>query len=586
MFYPSDILEEIRTGNDIVDVISSYVLLKQKGNNFFGLCPFHNEKSPSFSVSPDKQIFYCFGCGATGNVYSFIMQMENHNFVDTVKLLAERINFKLPTENISDEIKKNSELKSRLYELNTVSARFFYNNLISDEGVIARKYLENRKINVKVQKKYGLGYSKNKNNDLFSYLMKLGYDLDVVLKSGLINKGRENTYYDKFQGRLIFPIFDPTGRIIGFGGRSLDKREPKYLNSPDTLTFDKSRSLYSINYARLSKAKEFIIVEGYLDVISLYQSNFENVVAALGTAFTDQHAKLIKKYTNNVIILFDNDEAGLKATLRTIPILTKNGLEVKVAQTIGAKDPDEFIGKYGRDEFSKILQNAKSYISFQIELIKNKYNLSNTDEKVAFTKEVATFFKTINNSIELDIHIKELAELINISENTIRAEVNKEETSPKVVNDKYKENLSYIKKNNLNEKGIQEARKKILKIFIEVPDLREELQKNLTEEELIDETYIELYKLLKNFYNKNNVIYPAEILNYFETVESQKKISEIFVSDTEFKEKSILEKAVNDLLKKIKRWYIDEKVSSVTDANELQKLIEIKRNIEKLYITL
>ena len=586
MYYSTDVLEEIRIGNDIVDIVSSYVALKQKGNNYFGVCPFHNEKTPSFSVSADKQIFYCFGCGATGNVYSFIMQMENHNFVDAVKYLADRINYELPIENFSEEAKKNTELKSKLFEINNSAARFFYDNLISNEGSIPQKYLENRKIGLKVQRKYGLGYSKNKRDDLLSHLMSLGFELELILMSGLVIKSKENSYFDRFYGRLMFPIFDAMGRIIGFGGRSLDSREPKYLNSPDSILFDKSRSLYSINNARLSRIKEFILVEGYLDVISLYQANFKNVVASLGTAFNEHHAKFIKKYTSTVIILFDNDDAGIKATLRTIPILIKNGITVKVAQTKNAKDPDEFICKHGSEALLNILQSSQDHINFQIDLIKKKYDLSVVAEKVQFAKEVTDILKTVTNTIELDVHIKQIAKFTDISPDAIRSEVDKGNPSPLKNNEKYKQNLTYIQQNNLKEKGIQEARKKILKIFAESIDLRSILKNHLESHELIDETYMKLYKLFQQFSLKGTTIYAAEILNYFETVDEQKKVSEIFAIDLEFLEKSSLERAVNDLLKRIKRAYVDEKVRVETDVDELKKLIEIKRNIERLYITL
>ncbi len=587
MLYPQEIIEEIRMGNDIVDVVSSYVPLKQKGSLLFGICPFHNENSPSFSVTPDKQIFYCFGCGVSGNVYSFIMQIENFSFPDAIQFLADRINFKLPEKNFSEEMIKNSKIKENLFEINKTAAKFFYNNLGKEEGLNAVSYLDEREVFHKVRIKFGLGYSLKNRDSLFNHLLKEGYELDNILKTGLVLTGQHGEYYDRFFGRLMFPIFDAQGRIVGFGGRILYSGEPKYLNSPDSIIFNKSQNLYGINYARLSKTKTLILVEGYMDVISLYQVGFTNSIAALGTSFNNEHVKLLKKYADTVIILFDSDEAGTKAVLRAIPILTKSGIKVKILQLPNAKDPDEYIKKFGIEAFKKVLDKSTNHIIFQVNYLKNQYNLNDTDEKVQFTLEVSKILSTLDNAVERDAYSKEIARITDIDKDIIKSEINKISEQPtnliKTIN---KQNIDYIKQKKMNERGIIEAKKNILYLIATNNYICKKVREFLEPDEMNDEVYEKLLKLIYDFDIKGNNVYPAELINYFETIEEQKKVSDIFSTIRTVYENDNITVAVNDLVKNIKKNNINEKISGENDATQVQKLLEIKRNIEKLYITI
>ena len=352
MYYPEEIIEEILSRNDLVDVVSEYVRLKKQGSSHFGLCPFHNEDTPSFSVSPDKQMYYCFGCQSGGNVFTFIMQMENYSFVDAVKYLAARANIDLPQAEYSEEVKKELKEREIVLNIHKETAKYFYSNLQSQRGKLADEYLRSRKVKDKIRKLFGIGYANADYADLYKYLLYKGYSEEMMLISGLIiprKKGKG--YIDRFRDRIMFPIFDVHNNIIGFGGRVLDDSLPKYMNSPETILFDKSKNLYGLNYARTAKEENILIVEGYMDVISLYQAGFKNVVASLGTAFNYQHAALLKRYTNEVVLVYDSDAAGIKAALRAMPILSSVGLKIRVLQIPGEKDPDDFIKEKGAEAF-------------------------------------------------------------------------------------------------------------------------------------------------------------------------------------------------------------------------------------------
>ena len=352
MYYSDELIEEVRSRNDIVDVISSYVKLKKSGATYFGLCPFHNEKSPSFSVTPSKQMYYCFGCGEGGNIYSFIMKYENYSFLEAVKLLADRAGVALPEAEYSAEEKKNRDLKATLFEINKKAAIYFYHQLKSDKGKVGLSYFRERGLSEKDIVHFGLGYADKTSNDLYRYLKSLGYADEILKETGLFSFLEKGTY-DKFFNRVMFPILDINGRVIGFGGRVMGEGKPKYLNSPETRIFEKSRNLYGMNFARTARASYMLICEGYMDVIALQKSGFTNAVAALGTAFSEQHAMLLKRYIKEAVLTFDSDEAGRKAALRAIPLLKKAGIAVKVLDMSPYKDPDEFIKNLGTDEYQK-----------------------------------------------------------------------------------------------------------------------------------------------------------------------------------------------------------------------------------------
>lgn len=589
MRYPSEVIEEIRLNNDIVEVVSSYIKLKSKGSNYFGCCPFHNEKTPSFSVSKDKQFYYCFGCGASGNVYSFIMRIENCNFEEAIKFLAQRANYALPEQPASEQFKKKAEHKARLLEINKVAAKYFYNNLKNKSNSKAIEYLAKRKVFKNTITKFGLGYSLDFNtskNDLYNYLLKCGYDEKNMLELGLIVKSKKNgEYFDRFTGRLMFPIFDALGNVIGFGGRTLNSTEPKYLNSPDTPLFDKSNNLYGINFARKSKNnKEAILVEGYLDVLSLFQNGFENAVASLGTGFTVKHAQLLKKHHfSTVIIAFDNDTAGLNATLRIIPILVGSGLSVKVLNQTIAKDPDELISKFGAEKFAYELNNAENYISFQINCLKNKYNIESekAEQKVQFTKEAAMLLANLENAIEQDAYIKETADLTGISYSAIKSEIDKPKEQQLIPFYNKEKQIALSKKENGSE---IEPIKRILFILANSSfEVCKSIKQHLLPEHLGENSiYSQILEIIYNLYNNSQNIQIAQILNYFETAKEQQQVVEI-ISGGEINSLH-LEKEISELCKKIILNFINTKIKAEKDANKLNNLIKTIPNIQKLYI--
>lgn len=584
MYYADNIIEDIRNGNDIVEIIGSYISLQQRGGKYFGLCPFHREHTPSFSVSPDEQLYYCFGCNASGNVYSFIMQMENYDFVDAVKFLADRINYVLPEKGNSAEAAKNAEINNVIYEIHKKAARFFYYNLGTSEGEKALRYLDSRKISESIRKKYGLGYALYNRNSLSDYLIKEGYDKEILLKSGLVFLNKKGGCYDKFFGRIMFPIIDVQGRIIAFGGRIIGEGEPKYLNSPDTPIFKKSRNLYSINFARKSGAKEFILVEGYMDVISLYQAGFHNAAAALGTAFNDDHARALKKYAKSVILLFDSDEAGTKAALKAGPVLMRNGIRVKVLQVKDAKDPDEFIKKFGKTAFSELLYGAKSYTLFQIECERKKYNFELSEDKIMFMSKAAEILSEIDNDIERDVYAAEMAETAGVSKEAVINQISKILNNNSGGNGRIKYNKPKAKA-NADAKGVDDGRKNLIKIMASDYNAYKKIREVLSPEEFINPTYVKLINIIDDFYKRGQSLYSAEIINYFDSVEEQSVVSNIFITQKNPKDVKVLEKAVNDEVRAIKTNYLKEVlIPTSQDIETIQKFITEKKSIDNLNI--
>ncbi len=583
MRYSDDIIEDIRFGNDIVELINGYTSLKQRGNSYVGLCPFHKESTPSFSVSPDKQLYHCFGCGASGTVYNFIMDIENYDFLDALMYLADRINYPLPEPNGSFD-NSLSEKKQILYDIHKLVAKKFYENLSNPQAQIANDYLDKRGISKNARIKFGLGYSLFKKDDIYNFLKQKGYDDDIILESGLVIKSKNNSFFDRFFGRLIFPIIDVQGRVIGFGGRDLtdSKTSPKYLNSPDTPIFNKSYNLYSINIAKNNKNKELILVEGYIDVIALCQVGITNVVASLGTAFNENHIKLLKKYANKVIILFDSDDAGIKATLRAIPILIENGIYVRVAQVEDAKDPDEYISNFGANNFIKLLNTAKSYISFQIIQKMKDYNLNDPIQKVEFTKEVSKIISSLSSPVERDVFINEASQITKISKEAIYEEVNmvlsNNNNIERIINKKPKQAI-------LNNK-LDEARQSILYILSSNINIYNILKNYINYEDFIDDAYIKLAKLIFELNEKNQPIYPAEITLKFENPEEQKQISKVFMLKIDFSNSDNLEKVINDQIKIIKRAYFDKIISESDDLEKVQNALKDKKKFDKLYINI
>ncbi len=424
--YSEELIDEIRNSNDIVDIISQYVILKRSGRNFFGLCPFHKEKTPSFSVSPDKQIFHCFGCGAGGNVIHFISKIENVDFKESLEILADRVGIKLPTlENNVDS--KRLELKEKVYEINKLVATYYHETLYKPQAKPAQEYVKKRKLDNKALKEFCIGYAENA-NVLYKMLKEKGLTEEEILASDLVIK-KGNSYVDRFKNRLIFPIQDIRNRFIAFGGRVLDNSLPKYINSPENIVYSKARNLYGLNVAKNTKTRKLIIVEGYMDTVSLHQRGIDNVVASCGTALTEAQGRLLRKYAEKVIISYDSDSAGQAATLRGLEILNNLGCDIRILQMEGAKDPDEYVIKYGNGRFNDLVENAISLVEFKIKVLKKGLNIENTNDKIKFMNEIAKILGGVDNKIEQEIYIDKISSDYNISKEAIYAQINKNEYS-------------------------------------------------------------------------------------------------------------------------------------------------------------
>ena len=424
--YSEELIDEIRNSNDIVDIISQYVILKRSGRNFFGLCPFHKEKTPSFSVSPDKQIFHCFGCGAGGNVIHFISKIENVDFKESLEILADRAGIKLPTlENNVDS--KRLELKEKVYEINKLVAMYYHETLYKPQAKPAQEYVKKRKLDNKALKEFCIGYAENA-NVLYKLLKEKGFTEEEILASDLVIK-KGNNYVDRFKNRLIFPIQDIRNRFIAFGGRVLDNSLPKYINSPENIVYSKARNLYGLNVAKNSKTRKLIIVEGYMDTVSLHQRGIDNVVASCGTALTEAQGRLLRKYAEKVIISYDSDTAGQAATFRGLEILNNLGCDIRILQMEGAKDPDEYVIKYGNGRFNDLVENAISLVEFKIKVLKKCLNIENTNDKIKFMNEIAKILGGVDNKIEQEIYIDKISSDYNISKEAIYAQINKNEYS-------------------------------------------------------------------------------------------------------------------------------------------------------------
>ncbi|MCL1999082.1 MAG: DNA primase [Turicibacter sp.] len=568
MFYPQETIEDIRSGNSIVDVIGGYVVLKNRGGSFFGLCPFHNEKTPSFSVSQEKQMYYCFGCGASGNVISFIMAIENYDFVDSLKFLAEKIHYTLPTFNQSKEVKetakKQAKLRTTLLDIHSCAARFFYETLTNDteEAKLCQKYLDERNVSLKLRRKLGLGLASNNWDALLKTLQKNGFDRQDMVESGLIQLSKNSTCYDRFRGRLMFPIIDINGNIVAFAGRDIfADSNAKYLNSPETPIFNKGSQLYGIQIARKARKSEIIIVEGYMDVIALYQAGFTNTVAVMGTALSSKHTQLLKRINaSSVILLFDRDNAGVNATLRAIPTLLEAGLNVKCLQVPkDVKDPDEYITKYGASKFSNLLENAKNHALFRIDLLLEQYDLKKPEELILFTQSSAKVLATIANPIEANVYIQETAKLTGIAVEAIISEVKKNGSnflqSPKIP-----VNLSRkLQNTEKTTSGLFNAYKGLLSIMFAYPHVAQKMKNYLKPEELYG---LILPRLLTLAYNSEKKQEIANIISHFETLEEQEEAARILIDAPNYANDEILEHKLNDMYRVIKRNLCETKITN------------------------
>ncbi|MGB9779668.1 DNA primase [Caldanaerobacter sp.] len=423
MAYTRESIEKVIEANDIVDVISEYVDLKRAGKEFKGLCPFHREKTPSFMVSPTKQVYHCFGCNASGNVVTFIMNIENLSFKEAIEFLAERAGIPLEEVDLSEEETRKKRIIEEIYRVNKIAALFFHRQLFSEEGVRALEYLKERGLKSTTIKKFGIGYA-SLNDDLLNFLKGKGYKENFLSKAGLVVY-KSGKYHDRFKNRVMFPIIDARGNIIGFGGRALDDSLPKYLNTPETEVFKKGKTLFALNFAKKTREDKFIIVEGYMDAISLHQAGIDCAVASLGTALTEEQARLIKRYKKNVVIAYDADEAGINATLRGLDILEKLNINIKVLSIPEGKDPDEFVKKEGSEAFIRLVENAESLIEFKSKIFKKGLDFEKVEDRIIYVKKIATEIAKISDEVKREIYISTVAKTVQIPENAIRAEVDR-----------------------------------------------------------------------------------------------------------------------------------------------------------------
>lgn len=592
MRYPREVVDEVRLQNDIVEVISQYVPLKQKGSSYFGLCPFHNEKTASFSVNSEKQFYYCFGCGAAGNVFSFLMEMENCDFPEAMKRLADRAHIALPEPEKNAQAIAAEQLKQRLFDIHTTAGRFFYDCLQSEEGKEARAYLQKRQMDPRIARKFGIGYSPERYDALFKHLKEKGFSVSDILKTGLVLENKDGKgYHDRFRGRLMFPIFDVQGRVVGFGGRILAKGEPKYLNSPETILFSKSRNLYGLNFAKAARKRELILVEGYMDMLSIYQAGFHNVVASLGTAFNQEHARTLKRFADDVILLYDSDEAGTNAALRAIPVLVKNGFRVKVTQVPDGKDPDEFIKAKGAAEFSKLLINAVHYISFEIACIQRKYNLKNPEHRVRFATEAAEILAKLDSEIERNVYLGEVSRVTGVEEEAIRSEIGKlmrkEDEAFQKEAERRQQNLkTYSIEGRKTEKGLMEAQRSLLYYCAQHQGVYDILKTIIEEDDFTEEVFRRAFGYIGELWNSSGHVFPADLVSRFEETKEQKMVTEIFAVQLPAENGADMEKAINEQVRRLKRTKIDHLTANATTVEEIQRLVEAKRKLDSLYITI
>ncbi len=591
MRYPDHVPVEVCASTDMVELVSSYVPLKQKGGSYFGLCPFHNEKTPSFSVSPLKQTFRCFGCGATGNAITFVMKMENMGFLDALRMLSDRSGYRLPELDTSPQGLKASRLRETLLDIHKTAARFFYDTLQKEPEGPAAMYLERRGMSAAICRRFGLGYADGHKDSLYMHLTEAGYDQDAIVQSGLILPSKSGGgFYPRFSKRLMFPIFDVGGKVIAFGGRILDEGEPKYLNSPDTPLFKKSQHLYGLHLARKTGTTSFILVEGYMDVLAMHQAGFKQTVAALGTALNSNHAeRLSKSGAKKVILMLDGDTAGIKAALRSIPILVAAGLEVAVLSLTEAKDPDEYIQRFGNEAMAHLISTAQPHIVFQVDDARKRYNLENPEEKVKFTLEVAALLATLDSRSAQEVYAKTIADKVGISPEAVLGDVDRL-TALKKVNNQHKAGVAYVGKPLTAEKGVLEAKKNLLGLMATNAALLSRVRPHLTPEEVDDDTYGPLLSLLYAASDANEPPFPASLISQFDTVEAQEKVSQVFyLSLPQAHEEFSLEKVVNDLLRRVKWAYAEKQLALCTekgDVSAVPGLMDYKRNTEKLYISL
>lgn len=590
MYYPDEIIEEVRSKNDIVDIVSGYVRLQKKGANYVGLCPFHNEKTGSFMVSSSKQMFYCFGCHTGGNVITFLMKHENATFQEAIEKLADRAGVKLPELKLNEEQKKQMSEKTRLLEINKEAAKYFYYQLRGKPGELGMKYFKDRELNMDTINGFGLGFSLPYSDDLVKYLKNKGYTDELIVKAGLASHDEKRGTHDKFWNRVMFPIQDINHRVIGFGGRVMGEGEPKYLNSPETPIFDKSRNLFGLNFARSSRKDYLILCEGYMDVIAMHQAGFKEAVASLGTAFTSGQANLLKRFCSSVILSYDSDEAGTKAALRAIGILREVGLTAKVLDLKPYKDPDEFIKNLGSEALQERIDDAKNSFFFEVEVVERDYDLKDPDSKTAFYREIAKRICAFSDEVERNNYIDAICERYNISADSMKKMV-----------------ISYaaagisrpieqtVIKPAVKKVDPEEGRKRSQRLLItwisEDTSIFDKISPFISPHDFTDDLYRKIAEKLFESIRDNAEFTPASFISAFEDEEDQKSVAQLFNTKllgsdglpAEIEDIKDKEKALHDILVSVKNGSIEYYSRNIgSDPDAFKKVVEGKKLLEDL----
>ena len=582
MYYPEEVIEEVRSKNDIVDVISSYVKLQKKGSNHWGLCPFHSEKSPSFSVHAGKQMYHCFGCGESGNVFTFIMKYENYSFPEAVKMLAERAGVQLPELEYTEEMRKKEGRRARILEVNREAAKFFYYQLRSPHGAVGYQYLKKRELSDETIHKFGLGYAGKNGAELVAYLRNKGFADELIKEAGLANFSERSGLVSQFWNRVMYPIQDGNNRVIGFGGRVMGDGEPKYLNSPETPVFDKRKNLYGLNFARTSKRGSMIICEGYMDVIAMHQAGFSQAVASLGTAFTPEQAALLRRYTDTVLLAYDSDGAGVKAALRGIGILRDAGLTAKVINMRPAKDPDEFMKTFGREAFEERISQAENSFFFEIRILQEQFDMSDPEAKTKFHREIAMRLCRFTEELERDNYLQAVAEKYFIGIENLRKLVAGYAAQTGLTKPVERPKSGVRQKNPPEENG-KRVQRLLLTWITDEPALYHKIKKYISAEDFTEELYRRVAdRLFQEL--EAGIFRPADIISAFEDEEEQRQAAELFNTNLpRLSTGQEREKAFHDILLSVKKNSYEYHTSRLgSDVGALNQAIEGKKALEEL----
>lgn len=582
MYYPEQLVEEIRARNDIVDVLSGYMKLQKKGGNYWACCPFHNEKTASFSVSQNKQMYHCFGCGVSGNVYTFIMKYENYSFPEAVKVLADRVGVELPRMEYSKEQKERENKRARLLEVNREAAKFFYYQLRQPHGAIGYQYLQKRELTDETMHRFGLGYAGKNGAELVQYLRQKGFEDELIKEAGLANYSEKRGLLSQFWNRVMFPIQDINNRVIGFGGRVMGDGEPKYLNSPETPVFDKRRNLYGLNFARTARSGNVILCEGYMDVIAMHQAGFTQAVASLGTAFTAEQANLLRRYTDNVLLAYDSDGAGVKAALRGIGILRDAGLTGKVINMKPYKDPDEFMKALGKEAFQERINQAENSFFFEVRILAEQYDMNDPESKTKFHREIAKKLCDFKEELERDNYLQAIAEKYYIGVENLRKMVAGYAAQTGLAKP-IERPKSGVQQKNHPEENAKKSQKLLITWITDEPSIYQKIKKYISPGDFTEELYRKVAEKLFAGLEEGN-FQPAGIISTFEDEEEQRQAAELFQTNLPMLETGQeREKAFHDILLSVKRNSYEYYTARLgTDMGALEQVIAGKKALEEL----